>query len=255
MDDEERTPRGGRARPSVQPGLPFVEDQGPADPPTTDQPEHHDASALIPDEPSLPRLREAAAECKACNLWTRGTQTVFGEGERKATVMFVGEQPGDKEDLAGRPFVGPAGQLFDQALREVALDRGQAYVTNVVKHFKWLPRGKRRIHEKPNSAEIDACRPWLDAEIALIRPEVIVCLGATAAQALLGRQFRVTRQRGELIPSPLAPFVLATVHPSSILRAEDDDTRELEMERFVADLKKVADLVYERYPSGRSEAS
>jgi uracil-DNA glycosylase family protein len=245
----------GREEASEQPSLPFMEQQERGAAPASDEPERHDAGALIPDEPTLPTLREAAAECKACNLWTRGTQTVFGEGERRATVMFVGEQPGDKEDVAGRPFVGPAGQLFDQALREVGLDRGQAYVTNVVKHFKWLARGKRRIHEKPNSAEIDACRPWLDAEIALVKPEVIVCLGATAAQALLGRQFRVTRQRGELIPSPLAPYVMATVHPSSILRAEDDETREIELERFVADLRKVADLVYERYPSGRSEPS
>jgi uracil-DNA glycosylase len=203
------------------------------------------ASALIPYSPTLPKLREAAAGCRACELWTRGTQTVFGEGGRRALVMFVGEQPGDKEDLAGRPFVGPAGQLLDRALSRVGLNRQQAYVTNVVKHFKWQPRGKRRIHEKPNSAEIGACRPWLEAEIALLRPKVIVCLGATAAQALLGKQFRVTQQRGQLIPSALAPFVMATVHPSSILRAPDEETREAETEQFVADLRNITQLLGE----------
>jgi DNA polymerase len=198
------------------------------------------AAALIPPRPTLPALREAAAGCKACDLWERGTQTVFGEGARHSTVMFVGEQPGNDEDLAGHPFVGPAGKLLDKTLAEVGVDRKQAYVTNVVKHFKWEPRGKRRIHAKPNAQEIHACRPWLDAEIALVQPKVIVCLGATAAQALLGKKFRVSQQRGEFVSSPLAPFVTATVHPSSILRAPDDETRRLERQRFVDDMKKVA---------------
>jgi DNA polymerase len=198
------------------------------------------AEALIPPKPTLPNLREAAADCQACDLYKRGTQTVFGEGGRRATVMFVGEQPGNDEDLEGRPFVGPAGKLLDQALEEAGIDRAQAYVTNVVKHFKWEARGKRRIHAKPNATEIQACRPWLEAEIALVQPQVLVCLGATAAQALLGRDFRVSRQRGEMIPSPLAPHVMATVHPSSILRAPDDEARRIERERFVEDLKRVA---------------
>jgi DNA polymerase len=198
------------------------------------------AAALIPPRPTLPALREAAAGCRACDLWERGTQTVFGEGARHATVMFVGEQPGNDEDLAGHPFVGPAGKLLDKTLAEVGVDRKQAYVTNVVKHFKWEPRGKRRIHAKPNAQEINACRPWLDAEIALVQPKVIVCLGATAAQALLGKKFRVSQQRGEFVSSPLAPFVTATVHPSSILRAPDDETRRLERQRFVEDMRKVA---------------
>ena len=163
-------------------------------------------------------LRDAAARCKACDLWKRGTQTVFGEGGSRARIMFVGEQPGNEEDLAGRPFVGPAGKLLDKALEAAGIDRDLAYVTNVVKHFKWEPRGKRRIHAKPNAAEIQACLPWLNAEVELIKPRVIVCLGATAAQSLLGRQFRVSRSRGEWVESPLAPYVMATVHPSAILR-------------------------------------
>ncbi len=198
------------------------------------------AAALIGDHRSLDELREIARDCRACDLWERGTQTVFGEGGGRAKVMFVGEQPGNDEDLAGKPFVGPAGRLLDQALEEAGIDRRLTYVTNVVKHFKWEPRGKRRIHAKPNAAEITACFPWLNAEIAAVRPEVIVCLGATAAQALLGRQFRVSQQRGEFVPSPLAPHVLATVHPSSILRAPDSETRHTEMQRFVEDLRHVA---------------
>jgi uracil-DNA glycosylase family protein len=185
-------------------------------------------------------LHDAAAECKACDLWKRGTQTVFGEGRRGAKIMLVGEQPGNDEDLAGKPFVGPAGKLLDRALADAGIDRRLAYVTNVVKHFKWEPRGKRRIHAKPNAAEISACLPWLKAELELIRPRVLVCLGATAAQALLGRQFRVTSQRGKFVESALAPLVTATVHPSSILRARDDETRHEEMRRFVEDLRKVA---------------
>ena len=158
-------------------------------------------------------------------------------------MMLVGEQPGDKEDLAGKPFVGPAGKILDRALEEAGIERGEVYVTNTVKHFKWEPRGKRRIHKKPNAVEIAACRPWLDAEIAVLKPKVVVCLGTTAAQALLGRDFRVTQHRGEFVNSPLAPFVMATVHPSSILRAPDDETRHAEMRRFVADLKKLSKIL------------
>ena len=198
------------------------------------------AAALIPPRPSLKKLREAAAGCKACPLWEGGTQTVFGEGGAHADVVFVGEQPGDREDIEGHPFVGPAGKLLDKALDEVEIDRSQVYVTNVVKHFKWKPHGKRRIHQKPNLREIAACRPWLDAEVAVLKPRVLVCLGATAAQALLGRDFRVSRQRGELVDSTLAPKAIATVHPSSILRAED---RELEYREFVRDLEKIAKLI------------
>ena len=196
--------------------------------------------ALLPERPTLPKVRDVAAGCKACDLYRRGTQTVFGDGPPRAGIMFVGEQPGDAEDIAGQPFVGPAGRLLDRALEEAGIDRKIVYVTNVVKHFKWEPRGKRRIHAKPNAAEVAACRPWLETEIALIKPRVLVCLGATAAQALLGKAFRVSRQRGEIVVSPLAPVVMATVHPSSILRASDDETRRDEMARFVADLKKVA---------------
>jgi uracil-DNA glycosylase family protein len=195
---------------------------------------------LIPPRPTLTAVREAATNCRACDLYKRGTQTVFGEGPRKAEVMMVGEQPGDAEDLAGHPFVGPAGRLLDRALEEAGIDRKLVYVTNVVKHFKWEPRGKRRIHAKPNGAEIAACRPWLETEIALVKPRVLVCLGATAAQALLGSGFKVTRQRGTFVPSPLAPRVTATVHPSSILRAPDENSRRAEMKQFVADLARVA---------------
>jgi DNA polymerase len=197
-------------------------------------------SELLPDRPTLQTVRDAAAGCKACDLYARGTQTVFGEGPRKAEVMLVGEQPGDAEDLAGQPFVGPAGRLLDTALEKAGIDRRVVYVTNVVKHFKWEPRGKRRIHVKPNAGEIGACRPWLETEIALVKPRLLVCLGATAAQALLGKAFKVSRQRGELVDSPLAPFVTATVHPSSILRAPDDESRHAEMQRFVDDLRKAA---------------
>jgi len=202
------------------------------------------AAHLIPDNPTPSSLREAAANCKACPLWENATQTVFGEGRSHAKVMFVGEQPGNEEDLAGRPFVGPAGRLLDEALEEAGIDRTQAYVTNVVKHFKWERSGKRRIHEKPSEKEIMACRPWLEAEISSIKPRIIVALGATAAQALFGKQFRVTRQRGEFIQSSFAPIVTATVHPSSILRAPDE-TRQAERQRFVDDLKKIAKALSE----------
>ena len=196
--------------------------------------------APVPLHPTLPKLRETSQDCRACDLWKRGTQTVFGEGAPHARVMFVGEQPGDKEDLEGRPFVGPAGLILDKALDQAGIDRTKVYVTNAVKHFKWEPRGKRRIHKKPNSLEIAACRPWLDAEIEVVRPDVIVCLGATAAQALLENKFRVTLRRGEMIPSELGPLITATVHPSSILRAPDEETRHREMRLFVADMKKIA---------------
>jgi uracil-DNA glycosylase family protein len=198
------------------------------------------AAELIPDRPTLKSTRAASQECRACDLWKLGTQTVFGEGPPSAKLMFVGEQPGNDEDLSGHPFVGPAGRLLDRALAEAGIDRASVYVTNIVKHFKWEPRGKRRIHKKPNAGEIAACRPWLDTEIALVQPRAIVCLGATAAQALLGRQFKVTAHRGELIASPHAPLVIATVHPSSILRAPDDESRHREMEQFTADLRTVA---------------
>ena len=192
---------------------------------------------------SLNDLAKAAKDCKACDLRKRGTQTVFGEGGSHLKVMLVGEQPGNQEDLEGKPFVGPAGKLLDAALVEAGIDRAKVYVTNAVKHFKWEPRGKRRIHKKPNAAEVAACRPWLDGEIAALQPKVIVCLGATAAQALLGRDFRVTQHRGEFLKSPLAQFLMPTVHPSSILRAPDEETRQEEMKRFVQDLKKIAKIL------------
>jgi len=195
------------------------------------------AAPLVPERPTLNKLKEAAAGCRACPLWEHGTQTVFGEGSTSAEIVLVGEQPGDQEDLAGKPFVGPAGRLLDNALEQADIDRKLAYVTNVVKHFKWQPRGKRRIHQKPNAAEVAACRPWLEAELDLLKPKVLVCLGATAAQALLGRQFRVSKDRGLPVESDLAPVVMATVHPSSILRSDD---REAEMAMFVEDLRRVA---------------
>jgi uracil-DNA glycosylase len=200
----------------------------------------YDASPFVPKSRSLEKLREAAAGCRGCPLFEPATQTVFGEGLSRARVVFVGEQPGDKEDLEGRPFVGPAGKEFDRALDEVGIDRKDAYVTNVVKHFKFKERGKRRIHQKPNAREEKACRPWLDAELEALKPEALVCLGATAAQALLGRDFRVTRQRGEWIESDLAPKVTATVHPSSIIRERDEALRAEARREFQADLTMVA---------------
>lgn len=198
------------------------------------------AAAFLPEKMTLPRLRDAASICKGCDLWKRGTQTIFGEGSPHARVLLVGEQPGDKEDLQGRPFVGPAGAILDKALAAAGIERNEVYVTNIVKHFKWEPRGKRRIHKKPSALEVSACRPWLDAELAVTHPDVVVLLGASAAQGLLGRDFRVSQQRGQWISSPLAPSVMATVHPSSILRAPDEETRHEEMRRFIADLKKAA---------------
>src|SRR5881296_1226341 len=192
--------------------------------------------AKPPDSSSLSTVREAARNCTACHLYQRATQTVFGEGPKDAAIMLVGEQPGDYEDVAGKPFVGPAGKIMDQALEEAGIDRRKVYVTNAVKHFKWEPRGKRRIHQKPNSREIAACRPWLEAELRLVKPKLVVCLGATAGQAIFGPSFRVTRERGKVLSSKLAPRVLATVHPSSLLRQPDEESREREYKRFVDDL-------------------
>lgn len=201
------------------------------------------AIELIPAEATVTALREAAAECTACPLYRNATQTVFGEGPEKAVVMLVGEQPGDVEDRTGHPFVGPAGKLLDRCLIEAGIDRSLTYVTNVVKHFKWVPRGPRRIHSKPGSVEIEACFPWLEAEIAAVRPRVIVALGATAAQALFGKAFRVSKDRGRVVPSGLAPYALATVHPSALLRAPDEETRHREILRFVEDLRHVAAIL------------
>ena len=193
--------------------------------------------AQPPDTSSLVALRDAARECKACHLYKRATQTVFGEGPKDAAIMLVGEQPGDYEDQEGNPFVGPAGKIMDQALEEAGIDRKEVYVTNAVKHFKWEPRGKRRIHQKPNSREIAACRPWLEAELRLVKPKLLVCLGATAAQTVFGPSFRVTRERGKVCSSKLAPRTLATVHPSSLLRQPDEESRQREYKRFVVDLR------------------
>ncbi|MDQ3991890.1 MAG: UdgX family uracil-DNA binding protein [Actinomycetota bacterium] len=202
--------------------------------------EQRSAAELIPPRPTLEALREAAAGCRACELWERGTQTVFGEGSNTADLVLVGEQPGDREDRTGKPFVGPAGRLLDDALEESGIDRSQVYVTNVVKHFNWVAKGKRRIHKKPAAEHIAACHPWLEAEVAQVRARVVCCLGATAAQALLGRQFRVTRQRGEFFPGEDGVLLTATVHPSSILRAPDEEARAAEMRAFVEDLRAVA---------------
>jgi DNA polymerase len=201
------------------------------------------ASRFIPPDPDLASLREAAAGCTACPLHLTGTQTVFGEGPPDAPLMLVGEQPGDKEDLAGKPFVGPAGQLLDECLGAAGIDRSRAYVTNTVKHFKWVPRGKIRLHAKPGTLEIRACKPWLEAEMTVLRPKVIALMGATAAQALLGKEFRVTQQRGEFLQTSFAPYVLATVHPSSLLRAPDEEARQRGIERFIADLRKAASVL------------
>ncbi len=201
------------------------------------------AVALIPSRATLPALREAAAGCRACDLWKLGTQTVFGEGSPHARIMMIGEQPGDKEDRRGRPFVGPAGNILDKALAAAGIDRNEVYVTNIVKHFKWQSRGKRRIHKKPNAVEIRACRPWLEAEIRVVKPEVIVLLGATAAQGILGHEFRVSQHRGEWLQTDLAAHVMATTHPSSILRAPDDDSRGEQMRRFTEDLRKISERI------------
>lgn len=191
----------------------------------------------MPHSSNLDTVRDAARGCTACHLYKRGTQTVFGEGPKRAPLMLVGEQPGDQEDLAGKPFVGPAGRILDRALEDAGIDHNKVYVTNVVKHFKWEPRGKRRIHKKPNSREIAACRPWMEAELRLVRPKMVVCLGATAAQAVFGPSFRVTRDRGKILESQFAPQVVATVHPSSLLRQPDEESRAREYELFVKDLR------------------
>jgi DNA polymerase len=193
--------------------------------------------APVPETSSLTALEKAAKGCTACHLYKHTTQTVFGEGPKGATLMLLGEQPGDQEDVAGKPFVGPAGKILDRALEEAGINRGEVYVTNTVKHFKWEPRGKRRIHKKPNSREIAACRPWLEAELRVVRPGLLVCLGATAAQAIFGPAFRVTRDRGKVLESELAPKVVTTVHPSSLLRQPDEESREREYKHFVADLR------------------
>jgi DNA polymerase len=216
------------------------------------QPTQPGAGAFLPRHLTLSTSREAARACHGCALWQTATQTVFGEGPAHARLMLVGEQPGNDEDLQGRPFVGPAGRVLDQALREAGISREQTYLTNAVKHFKWEPRGKRRIHKRPANPEIVACRPWLDAEIALVKPAALVCLGATAAQALLGRSFRVTEQRGQLLASTLARVVLATVHPSALLRAPTPDDRQREYARFVADLR-VAAQALATAPPARAE--
>jgi DNA polymerase len=213
------------------------------------------AKDFLPEHRSLPRLREAAAHCRGCPLYERATQTVFGAGPVAAPLMLVGEQPGHDEDVKGKAFVGPAGKLLDRALEEAGIARERAYVTNAVKHFKWVASGSRRLHQKPNAREIGACLPWLEAEIELIRPKILVCLGATAAQALLGRAFRVTTQRGQFIESPLAEYVTATVHPSSILRARTDEERREQMQGFVADLRRVARVLDAHAPArGLSKA-
>ena len=202
--------------------------------------EPNDATPFLPERRSLTALREASQGCRGCHLWQGTTQTVFGEGRKAARVMLVGEQPGDREDREGRPFVGPAGRELDRGLVAAGIDRADAYVTNVVKHFKFEERGRRRIHATPKRFEIDACRPWLDEELRVVAPQAVVLLGATAAKAILGSGFRVTRQRGELLESDLAPIVSATIHPSAILRAPDDAARESERQSFVADLRNVA---------------
>jgi uracil-DNA glycosylase len=205
------------------------------------------AARFIPPKASLTQLKEISKGCTACHLYKLGTQTVFGAGAKHARVVFVGEQPGNDEDLKGEPFVGPAGKLLDKALAAAGIDRDETYVTNIVKHFKWEPRGKRRIHKKPNALEIAACKPWFEAEVARLKPDVVVCLGATAAQAILGRSFKVTQQRGQIISgSAYAPTVIATVHPSSVLRAPDDETRHEEMRKFIDDLKVVARFIHKQ---------
>jgi uracil-DNA glycosylase len=218
----------------------------------TDEELPWDATVFLPHEHDLDSLREASALCEACDLYRTGTQTVFGEGLSQADVMFIGEQPGDYEDRAGQPFVGPAGRVLDEALEEVGIERSNVYVTNVVKHFKWVARGRRRIHSKPNAREIRACLPWLNAELAAVKPKIVVLLGATAAQALMGSTFRVTQQRGKPISgTTLAQFVLATVHPASILRAPDDEARAAEGEAFIDDLRVVRELLGE--PGGAAQ--
>ncbi len=214
--------------------------------PEDDRPYYNSAAPLVPETDNLDAVRRAAVGCQACHLWRLGTQTVFGEGPRNARIMFVGEQPGDKEDLAGKPFVGPAGQVFDSALAEAGIDREDVYVTNAVKHFKWVPKGGRRLHAKPNRKEQIACRPWLEAEVDLIRPRVLVLLGATAAQSVLGADFRLTQHRGMFVESNLAECVIATLHPSAVLRQIDEESRKEAFDGLVSDLRLVAGQLQER---------
>ena len=209
----------------------------------TTRPAQRTAAMLIPSRPTIAKLRAAAAKCIACPLYADATQTVFGEGPVPAELMLIGETPGDQEDKIGRPFVGPAGKLLDRCLADIGIARDEAYITNVVKHFKWEPRGKRRLHKKPNALEIAACKPWVEAEIALVKPKVLALLGATAAQTLLGSTFRVSRERGKPIRSNLAPYVIATVHPSALLRAPDDETRHREIARFIGELRRIAAIL------------
>jgi DNA polymerase len=212
------------------------------------------AQSFLPPEPSLAAMRAAVAACRGCPLYREATQAVFGEGEARARVMLIGEQPGDSEDLAGKPFVGPAGRVLDDGLAAAGIPRGEVYVTNVVKHFKFTRRGKRRIHDKPTQYEVSACRPWLTGELALVAPEIVVVLGATAAQSLLGRAFRVTKERGVERATPLAPHTFATVHPASVLRAPDEALREQAREAFLADLRVVGEC-YRRVIVGAARAS
>ena len=207
-----------------------------------------DATSFVPKNPTLKRLQDASRRCRGCELWKNATQTVFGEGDTRPSIMLIGEQPGDKEDIAGHPFVGPAGHILDECLEEAGIDRKDVYVTNAVKHFSWKPaeRGKRRIHKKPRYSEIKACRPWLDAEIGVTHPEIIVCLGATAAQSLLGREFSVMRDRGKFMSSPVSAHVMATVHPSSILRAQDEKSRREQKAAFITDLRVAAAQIKKR---------
>ncbi|MGH7907180.1 MAG: UdgX family uracil-DNA binding protein [Candidatus Binataceae bacterium] len=204
------------------------------------------AADFLPADQNLTSLKDAAVNCRGCDLWREATQTVFGEGLAKARMIMVGEQPGDKEDLAGKPFVGPAGRLLDRALDEAGIARQEVYVTNAVKHFKWQARGKLRIHKKPGAREIAACRPWLAAEIGAVKPRVIVAMGSTAAQSIFGRDFKLTQHRGEFIDSPLAPCVIATVHPSAILRAPDEESRHDAMKRFIGELRIAASALRDK---------
>jgi uracil-DNA glycosylase len=206
------------------------------------------AAPLVPPNATLEELKEAASHCQACPLWMSGTQTVFGDGLVTSRLILVGEQPGDQEDKQGLPFVGPAGRILDQGLELAGIERSDAYVTNVVKHFKWIAQGKRRLHQKPNSREIGACLPWLDAEIALIKPLVLVAMGSTAAQGILGKQILVTRDHGKLLPYDKAPYALVTIHPSAILRAPTDEERHAMMETFVEDLRLVAEVLKKNSP-------
>jgi DNA polymerase len=222
---------------------------------TEPDPARAQESPLVPPDGNIDAVREAAAGCTACELYATATQTVFGEGRPEADLMLVGEQPGDQEDLQGRPFVGPAGGVLDRALTDAGIDRDRVFVTNVVKHFRWRPSGKRRLHEKPNARQVRACRPWFEAELGLVQPDVLVLMGATAAQAVLGPAFRVSTQRGVFVASDAAPRVIATIHPSAILRSRDADEREAAYASFVADLKTAASAVGDRSNRARRAKS